>query len=502
MNKQFVEPIDKVSLLLIFILSLVIGGLVWGGKTCSTDCFFHIGPRVRDFSWHNRQVGAEDRAFILTFDRPMDKASVEKNLVIKPPLPGRISWAGRRMAYTVDTPVPYGENYQIYLQGAKERFSAEEKLGALMQPFVGQFYSRDRAFAYIGTQGQERGRIILYNLTENRKSLLTPPTLVVTDFQFYPKGEQILFSATEQGKGIEGLRKLQLYRVTTGLNADGKGQPNSLNSAQKIELILDNQDYQNNQFDLSPDGQTIVVQRINRKNPADFDLWMIKPDVKPERLNVSGGEFLIAPDSQTLAVAKGEGIGIIPLRPDAQPLDFLPKFGKILSFSRDGSAAAMVNFNTDNAKLRYLRSLFYVNNQGIKKDLLNIQGSILDCQFNPSGTNLYCLLTQLVPGEEYREQPYFAKIDLKTSQVVPLVALPEYQDIKVSMAADGLGILFDQVVTTNTTDSTDSLTANSGEVIIGGRLWLLIPPTIQSSSPSKPQLEELPLVGFRPQWVP
>ena len=95
---------------------------------------------------------------------------------------------------------------------------------------------------------------------------------------------------------------------------------------------------------------------------------MLKDQGKPQPLNVRGGEFLITPDSQTLAIAKGEGIALLPLKPGANPLDFLPKFGRVLSFSRDGRAAAMVNYNTDNAKLKYTRSLFYVNNQGIQKE--------------------------------------------------------------------------------------------------------------------------------------
>ena len=90
---------------------------------------------------------------------------------------------------------------------------------------------------------------------------------------------------------------------------------------------------------------------------------MLKEGEKPKPLNVQGGNFLITPDSQTLAVARGQGIGILPLQPEAKPLDFLSKFGQLLSFSRDGSAAAMVDFNMNDPELRYIRSLFYVNNR-------------------------------------------------------------------------------------------------------------------------------------------
>lgn len=63
------EPIDRAAISLIFGLSLAIGLLVIGGDR-------HV-PKIRDFSWQNKVVWARDTAFIITFSRPMDRASVE-----------------------------------------------------------------------------------------------------------------------------------------------------------------------------------------------------------------------------------------------------------------------------------------------------------------------------------------------------------------------------------------------------------------------------------------
>ncbi|MGK7957710.1 MAG: hypothetical protein AB4063_21030 [Crocosphaera sp.] len=493
------EPIDKLSVLLIGGFSLIISGLMIGDKLCGENCFLRKGPQVEKFTWEDETISSKDRAFILTFDRPMDKATVEKNLVIDPPLPGKISWAGRRLAYTVERPVPYGQTYTVQLSEARERFRENKQQGQEMEPFVGTFQSRDRALAYIGTQGEEQGRLVLYNITQQHKKMLTPPDLVVMNFEFYPQGDRLLFSAYEQGLGIDGLRQLKLYTVTTGVHNGVEDSKN--NPAGKIEEVLDNETYQNNQFDLSADGETIVIQRVNRENPADFDLWIVKEGEKAERLKITGGHFEITPDNQALAVARGEGIGILPLEPDSEPLDFLPKFGQLLDFSPTGNSAAMVDFNTDNANLRYTRSLFYVNNQGTQKELLNTQGSIVDCQFTPTGNQLYCLLTELLEGDEYREQPYFAKFDIKTGEVTPLAKLSDYRDIKISLSPDGLALLFDQVLTSDDPSLEDNLTNNSGQAIVGGKLWLLIPP-INNNPDSQADLKELPLVGFRPQWLP
>ncbi|WP_419546205.1 hypothetical protein [Microcystis sp.] len=485
------QPIDKLAITLIVSLTLVIGGLIWLGNSCGNQCLLQTGPRVKEFSWENREIGAEDQAFIITFDRPMDHASVEKNLVIDPALPGKFSWAGRRLAYTLTSPIPYGEKYHLQIEGAREQFRSGNRLGQTLAIFEREFKSRDRAFAYIGTNGEEQGRLIFYNLTEEKKTVLTPADLTVMAFEFYPDGKKILFSAVAKNQGIEGIRELQLYQV------------DSSQSPAKIELVLDNKDYQNNHFDLAKDGETIVVQRIERRNPINFDLWAVKSGEKPQQLNIQGGEFLIAPDSKTLAVTQGEGIALLPLKTETKPLDFLPKFGRILNFSADGTAAAMVNFNTDNAKMRYIRSLFYVNNQGLQKRLLNLQGSIIDCQFNATGSDLYCLLTELVTNsQEYKEKPYFAKIDVKTGQVTPLLELADYRDIHISLSPDSLAIIFDQLRTSYDTNPTNPLTTDSGETIIGGRLWMLIPPLQDGVKASKSDLIELPLAGIRPQWMP
>ncbi|MFN5513437.1 MAG: hypothetical protein ACK5CA_01435 [Cyanobacteriota bacterium] len=485
---DFSQPLDRLSLGFMGALGLVMAVLGGGHLACqsSQTCWLANPPRVESFTWQDRTLGAEDRAFILTFDRAMDQKDVEKRLQITPPLAGKISWVGRRLAFTLEEPIPYGQKFRLNLEQARAHLGAGN-----LRPFEAQFQSRDQAFAYIGASGAEQGRVVYQNLTRNQKIILTPPNLTVIDFRFYPQGDALLFAAADSQLGFEGLRQLQLYRAPIPLNLTSAELP-------PPELILDNQGFQNNQFDLSRDGKTIVVQRVNRENPADFDLWMISENQEPQRLKVMGGDFKIAPDGQSLAVARGEGISIFPLRPEAKPLDFLPKFGQLLNFSPDGTAAAVVNFNTDNAQKRYQRSLFYVNNTGGQKELLNTEGSILHCEFTGGNRRLYCLLTHLIPGETYQEQPYFAEIDLQSGKIRPLVALPDYRDIKVSLAPDGLGILFDQVLVGADVDDT-GLSTGAGEAVTGGRLWLLTPPR---GSQGVGKLRELVLGGIRPRWAP
>jgi dipeptidyl aminopeptidase/acylaminoacyl peptidase len=494
------QPLDRIAIIVMLALSLLIGLLLLSGD--------HSKPRVREFTWQGRQVGGEDTAFILTFSRPMDRSSVETNLTISPPLPGKVSWAGRRMAYTLTNPAPYGRAFEVQLQNAIDRFSGAAR--APIQPFKGEFKTRDRAFAYIGVEGEEAGRLVLYNLSTQQKQILTPPNLAVMEFLTYPLGDRLLFAATD--RQAQGLVEQQLYSVSTGLQVNPPEQLNEPTeppakaappeAAGTMKLVLDNKDYQNLKFDLSANGQIIVVQRVSRSNPADFGPWLLREGEPPEPLKGNpGGDFLITPDSNSLAISQGQGLAILPLVPDAKPLDFLPKFGVVLDFSPDGVLATMVKFNADRT-----RSLFLVSSQGTQKELLRTKGSIFSAQFAPDKQTLYCLLSELITeGEIYKEEPYLASVDLKTGKQTPLVLLPDQFDTQVSIAPDGLAILLDQTTEAAKEPQQASQQANqprssSGKAIATSRLWLL--PIDPTNPTAKSQPESLPLPGLRPRWLP
>ncbi len=486
--KSRFSPFDQVAILTIILLTVLIAFLVTADQVCGKDCWFKVRPSVQDFNWEGRKISAKDRAFILTFSRPMDRRSVEKNLEIEPELSGKISWSGRRMAYTLDQPAPYGSDYQIKIEGAKER------LGSEIRPFQETVTTRDRAFAYIGVEKEEKGQLILYNLTQQEKTVLTPPELVVNEFEIYPERDRVIFTATKQENSDKGEFQQQLYTATTGINANGK------TSSGKINLILDNSDYKLLDFDLSPDGEKIVVRRADKKNVGDVSLWLIENEQSPKLLEeTTGGQFIIPPDSKTLAIAQDQGVALIPLETESNPSNFLPQYGQVLAFSPDGNAAAMVNFNTQNPEKQYLRSLYFVNNHGVEKNLLETEGSILSCDFSPRATDLYCLLTEVIEGDQYREKPYLVSINLDNNQVTPIVTLPEYREIEMSLSPDGLALLFDQIITVNGSEnSSQILRSDAGKVIIGSSLWLLIP----VSNPQQAQLEELPILGLAPKWLP
>ncbi|MFB2938598.1 hypothetical protein ACE1B6_25390 [Aerosakkonemataceae cyanobacterium BLCC-F154] len=497
-NRKSIQSLDRIAITLIAGLTIVIAILLFQGD--------HSVPRVRSFTWQDKQIGVEHDRFVITFTRPMDRTSVETNLQINPPLPGKFSWAGRRLVYTLISPAPYGTEYQLSLQKATDKYTSSQKSGAILQPFNAKFRTRDRAFAYIGVEGENSGQLMLVNLSspEPKPIVLTPPDLVVSEFKPYPQGDRILFLANDRNSQRQGTLQQKLYQVTTGIHTNPPDEQSvSQEPAGKLKLVLDNKDYQILKFDLSPDGETIVTQRVSRRNPGDFGIWTLQPNSSPKPLEGQpGGDFLITPDSQALAMTQGQGLAIVPLTGSQdQPLDFLPKYGSILAFSRDGLAAATVKFNQD-----FTRSLFLVNTQGTEKELQRITGSIVDAEFDPTGEILYCLITKLVTSEQYQEQPYIVAINLKTGETKKLLEFsPNQRQVQIDLSPDGIALLFDQPLITPQPAAgvSDAVRTDDNAAIITSRLWLLPISSIKTTEASiTPQPEELPIAGVRPVWLP
>lgn len=450
-----------------------------------------VPTRGENFSWQGRKIGVRDNYFTLSFNRPIDRSDIETSLVINPPLPGKISWAGDRLTYTLTELPIYGKKYQVKLPIAQG------------EDFIGEFYSHDRAFAYIGVNQEERGRLIVCNIiqgpnnvTELKKTILTPGDLVVTDFQIYPRGDRILFSAFDRSDLGRDTPKQQLYTITTGLNHDEHGQ--NLPSG-RIERFLDGKTYQNLRFDLSDNGKTLIVQRINHGNPGDASLWVIRDDGQSRPLGMQGDNFLLSPDGKKAVVSQTGGVAVIPLDVQGGKPQFLPTYEKILAFSRDGRQKLMVKSEPDNQ-----RSLFLLDDRGESRLLLRTANPIISCQFEPrQEKTLYCLKSDLVMGSDgkVKEEPFLGIIELKTGKMTPLLALPNYRDVQMSMSPDGVALLFDQLATTPFGVRNDLVTGE-GSSIADGRLWLLpLPDQFSPNSTPKIPPQELN-AGFKPRWLP
>ncbi len=485
MGKQFSQRLDRVATAIILILGIPLALLLYAGDTTH--------PKVRAFSWQDRPIGAEDTAFILNFNRPMNWDSVATSLKITPPLVGKYSASGRRFVYTLKQPIPYGQTFRLALRGATDAAVGQPGASSrTMSPFVSQFRSRDRAFVYLGVGGAEDGRLVLRNLTRQQKTVLTPKHLVVTNFKPYPEGDRILIGAVERSAAPLRAFEQKLYTVSTGLGAESAGQ---------TQLLLGNRDAQILKFDLSANGSTIVLQRYGRSKREPVGLWALEPNRNLRLLHqAAAGEFLVTPDGSAVAIAQNQGIAIVPitLESERNGIQYLPQLGMTLDFSRDASSATLMKFNPNGT-----RSLFLVTNQGIQKELLKTNGFILKTQFDPSNQRVFCLYTQLSKRSNLLPTLHISAIQLSSLETEHLVQLPSHSSGHMSLAPDGSQLLFDAVEVAEQS-ATSVLKDGAGQAIAKSTLWTL--PLGSPSQTKAPQAMTQPynlsLSGIQPNWLP
>ncbi len=121
------------------LLSVVTGVMIFAAP------FSH--PYVTQFAVAQGEVshaGVVDQQLRVTFSRPMDEQSVEKNLTISPPIDGNISWANDTLFFTPKKNLPYQQAFTLTIgKDATDIYHQH-----LHQPYSVRFQTRDYAFVY------------------------------------------------------------------------------------------------------------------------------------------------------------------------------------------------------------------------------------------------------------------------------------------------------------------------------------------------------------------
>lgn len=451
---------------------LLVGILGWGDR---------VAPRIRSANWAGKQLGARDRVLILAFSRLMDEASVEANLTFDPPLPGRTRWSGRRLIYTLEAPLRYGQTYMLRLPEAQDRQGR-----SITEPYELQVETRDRQFLAIGTEGKSAGRLIHVNLTQGTAALVTPPELDVSELAVGADGDTVYYFASDRGSARQ-----QLYQLSL--------------SERQSELLLDGDTYQNFRLRVSPDGALAIVERLAPNRRGETELWVRStPRDRFTPLDLEeatgGGDFSIAPDNNSLIVSQGQGLAIVPLAEDSGTPDFLPQFGQVVAISADGSAAAAVQFNSD-----FSETLSVVTHTGQRYDLARASGSIHAGAFAPTGTRFYAAIGTADP-ETYAERPQVTLYDWEARSQSTLVELNYPAELEFDLAPDETALLYSArsldlgtaSEVTQDSDPIESLTSESTQDDLIHVLELGDP----AGKDSARQLTLTSIVGRQVTWLP
>jgi len=286
----------RFALIALGLVLLTAGMLIGGDQTY---------PQVRSFNHQHAAIGPRQVQLVIAFSRPMNRASVEENFQITPPVEGRFSWIGRRMAYTLDEPLPRETAYEVRIsQSAIDQFGRP-----LKREFVANFQTLPARFAYLSDVGSGHQQLWLYELESGQTRPITPDPLRVTRFQPHPDGQRIFFMATREdalGESFYLSDQQALYVVDL--------------KTEEITLLAGTEGLVNHDFSISRDGAVIGINRASLTASGQIfsrDIWWkVDGEKKWEQFWKPGlgvGDFHLAPDGITILVASPEGYLLLPL---------------------------------------------------------------------------------------------------------------------------------------------------------------------------------------------
>lgn len=264
---------------------------------------------------------ATDTTVSITFNRPMDAASVKSHFSIQPVVPGRVVWEGDVMRYEPTQPWPEGARVHISLSS-----------GALSRLFLPLLTGREWGFE-VGAprliytaQSQAGAQLLGRDLSEGQGDALTHAPLGVLDYAVASNtGDLVYLTSTTQGGRA-------VHRLDIRSGADSFLMDCPAEGCRRLQL--------------SPDGTwlTLEAQSGPQGSPTGpGEVWAAPTEgnQKAVRLGESGHDLrsaLWSPDGK-LAVydATGQAVLVLAGPPDFMPLSEIPnKLGEMGAWSPDG----------------------------------------------------------------------------------------------------------------------------------------------------------------------
>ena len=173
--------IDRIFLTTFSVLILLIGVVILRGDRTFLE--------VKSFNLEGKTVSPRNVQLLFEFNREVDKDSVEKGLKIEPEIPGRLSFIGKKMAFTPSNQLAYSQEYTVTLANILDTTGKP-------MPRTRRFHftTQNEQILYRGTSGDEAYRIVLYDMKTGSKKIVSPLDIYVLDFAPLHHAEKIIFS--------------------------------------------------------------------------------------------------------------------------------------------------------------------------------------------------------------------------------------------------------------------------------------------------------------------
>ncbi|MFN7160556.1 MAG: Ig-like domain-containing protein [Candidatus Gracilibacteria bacterium] len=469
--------IDKLFGIVASVLLFIVLGLILGGD--------HTVPKVM-FSHAEKTITPKTSQLSFTFNREMDKNSVESGFTLTPSVEGTFSWSGKKAAFTLSKPLEYTTNYTLSLK------NVIDKNGVPLPAYESAFNTRSPLLSYIGTENEEKRKIILYDLNTKIKQILPTNNLDILSIYPHPSGRYLLFFAVDPSAATS--TSLEEYQELYSINLETK----------IISKLADNKGFRNSALSISPDGSLLIIRRIeldeHRLVSRSDHLWMasfLSPEWKKFWYTAGNPPVHFTPDGRSVLVWNiREGFMLLPISQGDSAPEQIGNFERSFGFSPDGSKALFTEFEMEGTTRNFNHVVAFYN-KGEKMPLLKNTGSIMNPSFSKNGRFFYYVMMRKEDNTLGAPLFHLYAYDFDKNAVRAITQDPNFSEEHFAISPDETQVVFERfpyLSTENKGIDHRPLLEAAEKSYAGAELWSYETNTMGG-------LKNLGIKGRSPKWV-
>ncbi len=430
---------------------------------------------------------------ILTFNRGMDRHSVENNFHISPDVSGKYSWSGTSFVFTPDDTLPYGQQFTMSVF----KDALDEDGRPLAADAVFSFSTPQLQFAYIGVDADEAGRLVLSNFDGMQRDILTPQDLHVDKFAITNDRQKIYFLGYTQVYQTNHRDELYLYNLQT----------------KALQQITNDQNYLNKDFSLDPTGNLLLLSRV-QVSPAGVYLTQLESWIAQTSDNIfhkflngaSVGTAIFSPDGSYILYKTRDGnYQIVPSdASDDKQAVFVGSYDEAYGFHPLKPLLAFTKYDTTDLFSMNNFLYLFTGTGSVQKIDFGTGGLARDTVFLPNGKGFVVIFSKKDEALDDKNSFYPLRIfhlyydDLQTQKIQQLTSDPDFSEEDQVVSPDSRYLLFQQYETFGPDVVIDpayrAVTDSLGSVQSGGQIVMMDLQTHQTT--------KLPMKGSHLAFLP
>lgn len=449
-------------------------------------------PRVIAVNLDKAVLPSTQRQISMSFNRDMDRASVEDYFSIQPEIKGKFSWSGHTVVFSPEEILPYNTSFQLRI--GKE--AQDINRVPLAQDYHFDFQTVPLQFAYIGVEGNEQNKLILSSFDGSKREALTDGTIHIEHFQFCPENTCVYFLGYKESVYQNQINELYYLNL----------------KSRDLKQITSDRNFLNKSFQLSPNGQNIILSRIRVSPDGQYltqvQLWVASTETHNFTLfhegRATGTDFFLSPDSSTiLYLNKDDNFEIASLYPKSkEEPQFIGSFSRCYGFHPYQPLIAFTKEKTDGFFVLTNDLNLYLGD-GTIQPIPHDGGLFRDTVFSPDGKNLITIFSKKTENFNEKDSLYPLRIfhlysyNFKKKELTQLTSNFDYSEENPVVSPDSRYLLFqryetfskDLVLDPDFRDVAESL----GNVMSGGQIWAM---NLQTH-----EMKQLPMKGTKLKFL-